>query len=333
MKFLFVHPLEGNAYELFKAFLRNKSIEVDSITTTKRVIHKIFKKILYEVKLPFDEHNYNQFLIKTDLSSYDIIFIIKGVSIYRSTLKEIKKNYKNIKLVSWSLDDMYAKHNRSYHYTKGIKEYDVVFTTKSYNVEELKLLGAKNVYFHYQKFSKDVHKPYRSRDSFKYDIVFIGYPEKERFEWMNYLAENGMKVHVFGSPKWNNSVYKDHHENLIISSTSLNKEEYAKTIGDAKITLCFLRKINRDLHTSRSVEIPACGGFMLAENTNEHKDLFEEGKEAAYFNTKKELLEKSNYYLTNEIERERMVLKGMKRCEESGYSYDDLVKFLYQKLK
>jgi spore maturation protein CgeB len=76
----------------------------------------------------------------------------------------------------------------------------------------------------------------------------------------------------------------------------------------------------KDLQTTRSIEIPACGAFRLAERTNEHLELFSEGKEVEIYETNKELLEKVTCYLIHEQERQRIAQAGRERCIRSGYS-------------
>lgn len=110
------------------------------------------------------------------------------------------------------------------------------------------------------------------------------------------------------------------HPNLDVRNEFLFGEDYSKAISATKINLNFLRKINRDEVTSRSVEIPACGGFMLAERTHRHMDFFAEGREADFFSSDKELLAKTKMYLDNDKCREKIAYAGRKRCLHDGYS-------------
>ncbi|WP_405292403.1 glycosyltransferase [Algibacter sp. Ld11] len=328
MNILFVHPPEGNAYELFKAFKKNINCKIKLLSIEKGKQFSFLDKIRFKLKLPTDLYSYNQLLIDVDLSEFNIVFIVKGIALKSKTLKKLKNKYPNLKIISWSQDDMYAWHNRSIYYTLGLKHYDLVTTTKTYNIKELKKLGAKKIYFHNKAYSQHIHFPVHNlKSKYSHDVVFIGTLETERFESMNYLAKKGIVVNIYTN-SFNDSKFAKHHKNLIIHKGGLFGKEYAEAITNSKITLCFLRKINRDLQTSRSIEIPACGGCMLAERTVEHLSLFEENKEAMYFESDPELLQKIQNLLENDTLRSEIVKNALNRCKVSGYSYQDLAKKL-----
>jgi len=327
---LFIHPLIGNAYEIFKAIKRNKNLNTYSLLDERSIKLNTINKIMQKFRLPNDIYEINKKLTSYDLSNINIIFIIKCNEIYPKTLRKIKEKYKNIKIVNFSLDDMYAKHNRSIYYTKSIKYYDLIVTTKSYNVNELPKIGAKKVFFTYQGYSKDIHVPIINK-TINHDVLFIGYPEEERINSILYLANNGIKINIYGYPKvWEK--FNLEHENIINHKKTLEGIKYSEVISNSKITLCFLRKINRDLHTSRSIEIPACKGFMIAEKTNEHTELFEENKEAVFFQNEEELLEKTIYFLENETERENIRNNGYIKCLKKDYSYDNIIGRIFNEL-
>jgi len=326
MNILFTHPPEGNAFEIYKAFKTISNIKLLSEEVGKTF--SLIDKIKFKLRIPTDLYNYNKLLTEHDFSNIDVLLIIKGVVIWPSTLNKIKTKFINLKLVSWSLDDMCALHNSSIYYTKGLKYYDLVITNKTYNVEELKTIGAKDVLFLNNAFSKEKHYPIVKKDSeYSHNVIFIGTLEKERFNSMNFLAKNNIIVDVY-TDSYDKKEFLDYHENLKIHNGGLYGDKHCEAITNSKITLCFLRKINRDLQTTRSVEIPACGGCMVAERTEEHLYLFEEDKEAVFFDSDQELLEKVKLLLVDDKKRTNIVKNALIRCENSNYSYESLAKEL-----
>jgi spore maturation protein CgeB len=107
------------------------------------------------------------------------------------------------------------------------------------------------------------------------------------------------------------------------SNGEIYEDRYAAVVAGSRIALGFLREVCPDQHTTRTFEIPAIGGFMLADRTDEHLEFFEEGREAEYFASDDEYVEKLQYYLRNEDARARIARAGHRRCVTAGYSYDD----------
>lgn len=306
--------------------LRKCTEDVDLIETDApklslwyRIRHHLFLWGL-PIRLP-DEANANE-KIKNYVGSkvYDVVWIDKGLTIEPDTLLFIKQKCPHTKIVSYTADNMALRHNQSQQFLECIPLYDIHFTTKSYILDDMKKLGAKQINFTNQLYESTYHHPMSltddERERLGGDVGFIGMWEKERCDSILYLANHGINVKVFGGGKWND--YKD-VPNLTICPAVFSSD-YSKALQAFKISLCFLRKMNFDQQTSRTMEIPGCGGFMMAERTGEHRALFEEDKEAVLFSDNDELLKKCRYYLAHDEERRIIAAAGHKRCETSGYS-------------
>ena len=298
----------------------------------------IFIRILAKLRFPFDEYKINLRLIeKVKSSKFDYIFIIKGNLIRPKTLKKIKNISNHTKIISWCSDDMMQPHNSSYFYLMSLKYYDLVTTTKSFNAlpNELPKYGAKKILFQNNSFISAIHRPLIRDESniINSKVLFIGFAEKDRFNSMNFLAKNGIKVDIYGSG-WEKDYYQSNADkNLNINTINLDGDDYAEAISRADVCLCFLRKINRDLQTARSAEIPACGTLMLAEKTNEHEQMFESNKEAVYFSSDEELLHKINFLKSNPKIRNEIAKNGFDRCMNSKMSYPDRLKIILENTK
>ena len=293
-----------------------------------RLFMKMHRLGIYSFR-PKDFAGANNLIIENMRSrgDWDILWLDKGLTIEKKVLEYVKYKRPKCLVVGYSPDDMYARHNQSPQFLEHLSFYDIFFTTKSYNVNELSLLGCRKVVFVNNAFDPNTHKPMilteKERKLYGGAVGFIGSYERDRAKSMYKLAKNGINVRIWGQG-WQRCLYRN--SNLILEKRPLWSSEYSKAICSFDINLCFLRKINRDLQTTRSVEIPACGAFMLAERTSEHLMLFEEGKEAEYFSSDEELIEKVKYYLNHPEERIRIAIAGRERCLKSGYSYYDRMK-------
>jgi spore maturation protein CgeB len=254
----------------------------------------------------------------------DLVWIGKGQWIFPSTLSEIKKS--GVPIVHYSPDPHFHNVNHiSRHFESCAPYYDLVVTTKDYEVGTYKKKGFQKVLFQYSGYDQNIHRKMELKEDekslFENDVVFIGRWEPNRESTLGRIRNLGVKLAF-----WGPHFQKARDQELVQQAWKgalIAGENYGKALSGAKIALCFLSKQYPDQSTQRSFEIPACGPLMLAERTPEHLNLFEEDKEAAYFTGEEELLEKIRYYIDHEAERRSVAQAGHERCLSSGHSYHD----------
>ena len=90
------------------------------------------------------------------------------------------------------------------------------------------------------------------------------------------------------------------------------------------MNLCRVRRANRDGHVMRSFEIPAVGGFMVAEDTAEHREIFgAEGERVCYFRTPAEAVERTRWAMSHPEERARMAASARALVIGGAHTYRD----------
>jgi spore maturation protein CgeB len=273
-------------------------------------------RVLWKLGYPRDRGVNQAILDALSQSKPDVLWCDRPVDVKPATLLAAKRVHPSMKIVAYSVDDMAQSHNQSSFYLRSIPLYDLHVTTKSYNPAELTDLGARRVLFVSNAFSPQVHFPVElppeEKRRYGGPVGFVGTYERERAEMLVALAKEQIPVRVWGGA-WPKRL-RSATPHLRVEGRELMGDSYRLALNSFDVNLGFLRKINRDLQTTRFVEIPACGGFMLAERTEEHRALFQEDVEAAYFSSMDELIQKTKHYLQNEPMRKRIALNGFRKA-------------------
>lgn len=282
----------------------------------------LWNRVRWKLRLPADVREENSALIEAaTFHRPDIIVVDNSKVISRSTVVALRRMGVR-RLVYYSPDDLAARHNLSFPLKWSLSEWDIVCTTKTFNIPELRSMGVQRPYLIGKAYDSEIHKPWSQdqvgSDFERFDVVFIGTHERERCSSINALAEAGVSVVVYGADK-GNWKRRNLHASIILRN-SVFGEEYVRAWHVGKIALCFLRKINRDRITQRTMEIAAIGRPMVAERTDEHDSHFSHGSEYLGFIDDKELISQVAALLADPTRRQGLGASGRARCQASGYS-------------
>lgn len=283
------------------------------------ILRRYAGKVAHRLRVPLDHVRANEVILR-EASAIDVLWLDKAITILPGTLRGAKLVNPSLLVIGYSPDDMSKPHCSSRYFIAGLPWYDAFITTKSFGVPELEALGCRRVLFSPNAYDPSTHRP--PDDPLHcpkpIPVGFIGFYEEARSASIARLCEAGIPVTASG-PGW-----PEHRHRLPGNATCLPAAAgaaYTTRIHETMINLGFLRKLNRDLQTQRSVEIPACAGFMLAERTWEHQALFREGVEADFFGGDDELVAKVRHYLERPEECLAIGLRALERCRLGRYSY------------
>ena len=108
-----------------------------------------------------------------------------------------------------------------------------------------------------------------------------------------------------------------------VCGAALNGMSYTKAVLASRINLALMGVTPeaKDQTSTRTYEIPACGGFMLHPRNAEVLDLYADRSEIVCFDSAREMAEQIDYYLANPEERFAIAQAGYARCVPA-YSYE-----------
>ena len=260
-----------------------------------------------------------------------VVWIEKGTEVFPRTLRALRHDPSRV-LVYHNTDDWKAKtrlHRLHWRFLlRGLRLYDLHFTSNLHNVKEFQELGLPSVH-HMELAANPVYPepapvPEAERRALGAQVGFIGHWEEATERALRRVAEAGLAIKVYG-PGWNRADLSGVLGPAVQGRPVIGLE-YMRAILSFDVNVGIVSKWNRNHTASRTFQIPALGAFLLHERNEVVRELFREGVEAEFFGSDEELVEKCRYYCAHPTERARIAEAGRRRCIASGYFETDRVR-------
>lgn len=222
--------------------------------------------------------------------------------------------------MNYSTDDPWSPTMRAKWYLHALPHYDVVFTPRRSNIEDMLQLGCREVRylpFGYDEFLFDSSLGRATAES-PPEVLFVGGADRDRIAFMNEFVGDGPIVSLVGG-YWP----KDRGLRKYALGLKGPAELFALTKA-AAVNLILVRRANRDGHVMRTFEAGAIGGCLAVEDTAEHREIFgSEGETVRYFRTPSEAAVLCRTLIGNSAERLRLSAAVKTRIREGANTYSD----------
>jgi spore maturation protein CgeB len=287
--------------------------------------HDKIMKIAERLLRRRNQASYNQAILNSVADCAPQIFLtVKGSFVTAETLEELGRRdifrvlfYPDVEFDHVGMDG-------------AIHLYDLVITTKSFHSSYLdRVVGPERWAYVDHGYVAEHHRavsvPDREED-YRYDILFIGTYSSYKAQWLEQVVRvnKDRSILIVGN-QWQEKCRGTLLESFTLGR-SVSGDFYADLIGASRINVALHTGPVRtpgweDRISTRTFEIPACGGFMLHIDNDEVRRLYDVPSEIDTFASPEELVAKTEHYLKRPDERRRIAAAGHRRAVPS-YSLD-----------
>ena len=253
----------------------------------------------------------------------DLVLTTGLAPLSRETLTSLRRM--KITLACFLTDDPWNSAHHAPWFLKGLNLYDHLFTPRHANEPELRALAHPAVHYLPFAYAPEIHFPPAAADpplasaGHQKSVLFVGGADEERIQVMKGLLAGRIPIDLWGG-------YWDRRPGLqAFAHGHAGPAAFRRLVSSAAVNLCLVRRANRDGHSMRTFELPAIGGCMLVEDTEDHRSLFgPDGECVRYFTTQEQLEQQARSLLASPGERQALAgAVHEKICRRGRHTYAD----------
>lgn len=329
MKILYAATLSRNDSALYRLWalerLGHVIVPLNAYEYEPR--HALMRKVSFRLVMGPEVNRLNRDLLRiAERERPDVLWADKLLAMWPETLDRLRAM--GIATVSYMIDNPFGtRRDPGWRlYMRSIPHYDLHVVQRDRNITDYRERGARGVIKIQTAYEPTLHfaPPGGWSDADRdREVSFIGTPYDDRAETLTRLAALGeFGVAISGNEaQWRRALLPDVFARLYREG-ELYQQRYREAIWRSKVNLSFLTHSNQDEFVHKSFEIAGCGGFLLAERSEGHRQRFREDEEAVFFSGYDELLAKIRRYLPDKAARARIAAAGRLRAERDGYHND-----------
>jgi spore maturation protein CgeB len=305
---------------------RRRPFDTGIAAPVKAAVRKLFPSIPSPFGIPscrqgIDKHINQMIMREAREFKPDIFLALLGENIAPATLTTLRRA--GIITVNWVLDTLLVR----YALVRELAPYyDYIFLIDSPGVLESFPVKARHIETLCLGFDPDIHHPGREDDGiYSSTLSFVGSLYKAREDFLAQVSGFGLKI-------WGRWAKEDERLKGCYCRKDVYGAEAARIFRASKITLDWHGLFGKHYPlynvSPRLFEVPACGGFLLTNESMQTPELYRIGEEIAVYKDVNELKSLVAYYVSHDDERVRMAEKARLRAQE--YTYVNRFKRMFE---